>query len=102
MAEIGAQPDNQNAAKGLEWAQAIKRALARRGEGDYRRGLDLLADRLVKTGAEGDETAALKAIESVGDRFDGRPTQITQLSGPDGGPVQVQAIEISLVKPEQP
>lgn len=89
--ESGAQPGNENAAKGREWTQAIKRALARRGEGDYRRGLDILADKLVKA-AETDESAFMKAIEAVGDRIEGKPKQTTELTGENGGAVKLEQI----------
>lgn len=97
--ESGAQPGNENAAKGREWTQAIKRALARRGEGDYRRGLDLLADKLVRA-AETDESAWQKAIEAIGDRVEGKPRQIAELSGPDGGAIP-HSVTVSLVRPER-
>ena len=74
---MGAPLGNQNENKGKEWTLAIKRALARRGEGDYRRGLDLLADKLVKA-AESDEAAYMKAIEVVGDRIEGKATTMVQ------------------------
>lgn len=82
----GAPLGNQNARKGREWEQAIKRALARIGEGDFRRGLDRLADKLVKA-AETDESAFLRAIETVGDRIDGKP--VTTLAGDSENPLRV-------------
>lgn len=91
--ESGAQPGNTNSAKGKEWTQAIKRALARRGEGDYRKGLDILADRLIKA-AETDDAAYLKAIEAVGDRMEGKPSQSVAVTGEDGAPF-VTRIELA-------
>lgn len=96
--DVGAQPGNENSAKGREWTQAIKRALARRGEGDYRRGLDILADKLVKA-AESDDTAYLKAIETVGDRLEGKPGQSVAVTGENGGPLAVSVIERRLIGP---
>lgn len=71
---MGAPVGNDNSAKGKEWTLAIKRALARRGEGDYRVGLDSLAEKLLKA-ADADDHSALKAIEAVADRIEGKPTQ---------------------------
>lgn len=68
---------NDNAKRGTDWRQAIKRALARRGEGDYRKGLDAIAEKVV-TQAEGGDTQAWKEI---GDRFDGKPVQGVELDG---------------------
>ena len=89
----------ENAAKGREWTQAIKRALSRRGEGDYRKGLDVLADKLVKA-AESDESAFLKAIEAVGDRMEGKVKQQMEVTGEDGGPLKIQQIERVIVDPK--
>ena len=51
----GAPKGNQNATKGAEWRQAIKRALTRLAEAEnpdeeitYRRGLDILAAKFVE------------------------------------------------------
>lgn len=85
----GAPLGNNNRVKGDEWTQAIKRALARRGGGDYRKGLDILASRLVKT-AEEDDVAYMKAIESVGDRIEGKVSQSVEHTGEGGGPVITQ------------
>ena len=94
MAEKGGQPGNLNAHKGKVWHQALKRALSRYGNGNYEAGLDKLADRLVKAAGEGDESAAHIIIERIADRFDGKPTQMTEVSGPDGGPIQVSAVQL--------
>lgn len=60
---------NKNAAK--EWEGAIKRALARRGEGDWHRGLDKIADKLCAKAEEGDGPA----WKEIGERLDGRSRQ---------------------------
>lgn len=38
-----------------------------------------------------DQDLALKAIREIYDRFEGRPKQATELSGPDGGPIPTEA-----------
>lgn len=90
MAERGAPEGNENSAKGKDWTLAIKRALARRGEGDYRRGLDVLADRLIKA-AESDDNAYLRAIEAVGDRMEGKPGQAVTLMGDQDAPIHIES-----------
>ena len=45
--------------------------------------VDQIVTTLVSMARAGD----LKAIEIVGDRLDGKPTQRSEISGPDGGPV---------------
>jgi hypothetical protein len=62
---------NQFAKKAKIWEQAIKRALARRANGEIDHGLDELADKLLNACANGD----LPALKELGDRLDGRPTQ---------------------------
>jgi hypothetical protein len=63
---------NQYAAKAKQWQMAIERALETRGAGDRRAALDELADKLLEKAAEGD----LTALKELGDRLDGKPTQI--------------------------
>ena len=85
MAERGAPEGNENSAKGKDWKLAIKRALARRGDGDYRKGLDLVASKVVEQAEAGD----VQAWKEVGDRFDGKSIQGVEVGGPDGTPFQV-------------
>ncbi len=44
-------------------------------------------DQIVNTLVDMARAGDLKAIEIVGDRLDGKPTQRSEISGPDGGPV---------------
>ncbi len=71
MATSGGQPGNQNAKKGRLWQEAIKRAVARKFNGDLNHGLDSLAEKLVEAVSEGD----LPALKEFGDRIDGKPAQ---------------------------
>ena len=75
---------NQNSAKGRLWEGAIKRALARRVEGDLSRGLDILADKLVLAAESGDQWALLE----IGNRLDGKPAQAVTVSGDEDNPIE--------------
>jgi len=86
MATSGGQPGNQNAAKGAEWRQAIKRALARRSGKTYREGLDEVADKFTQAAADGDAWA----MKEIGDRIDGKPRQGIEHMGEGGGPIDLK------------
>ena len=66
----GAQPGNQNAAKGKLWRNAILRAIAKAG-GGVEPGLDKAATQLVQMAMDGDKWA----IDHIADRMDGKPKQ---------------------------
>lgn len=68
--ESGAQPGNQNAAKGKEFRQALKRVMARRS-GNVSAGLEKVAETLLDA-ADAKEQWALREIM---DRIDGKPAQ---------------------------
>lgn len=78
VADSGAQPGNQNAAKGKAWRDAINRALAKRSGVDKVKALDELAEKFLAKCDEGD----MQALKELGDRLDGKPTQTLQ--GPEG------------------
>lgn len=80
--ESGAQPGNKNAAKAKRWQKALERALARVG-GDVDKGLDSIADQVVRAAISGDPVA----WKEIGDRLDGKPAQA--ITGADGGPLVV-------------
>lgn len=96
MNQGGAPEGNNNSAKGKEWHQAIKRALARRGEGDYRKGLDRIATKIVEAAEEGDS----KAWQDIADRFDGKPKQQTELTGLDGSALIPESITLKFIEPK--
>jgi len=73
---------NQNAGKAKEWEQSLKRAMARRAEGDFRQTLDKIAERVIDKALEGEE----KAWREIADRMDGRAVQ--QIAGAEGGPIE--------------
>ena len=84
MATSGGQPGNQNAKKGKPWQSALKRALARYSGESVDKGLDMVADQVVKAAAGGDRPA----WEEIGNRLDGKPHQSTSIAGDeDGGPI---------------
>lgn len=89
---------NDNAARGNEWHLAIKRALARKGEGDYRRGLDKLADKVVEAAASGDG----RAWQDIADRFDGKPRQSIEATGLNGGPIEHKVTAEWVIQPVKP
>ena len=64
---------NQYATRARVWRDAIDRAIERRGGNKTRaEALDALAERLLAKCDEGDMTA----LRELGDRLEGRPTQI--------------------------
>jgi hypothetical protein len=93
---MGAPVGNRFAAKAKQWQAAIERALERMGDPSVNpdqpvertpkmKTLDALAEAFVKKmQAEGD----LGFFKEFGDRLDGKPTQQTEISGPDGGAVE--------------
>ena len=86
MAERGAQPGNDNATKGAECKQALKRALAHKSGQTFREGLDLVMTKYVEAACNGEPWA----MRDIQDRLDGKPAQGLEVSGPDGGPVETQ------------
>ena len=74
------------------WRDAVMRAVNRRAK---RKGnpkyLDLLADKLVRVGHNGD----IPAIKEIGDRLDGKPAQAIDV----GVQVQITHIERKIIDP---
>lgn len=90
----GGQLGNNNASKGKPWEAAIKRALARYSNNNIAKGLDKLADQLVKAaGDKGDQWA----IREIGDRMDGKPAQ--SIVGEDGGPLTIEIVRFASTNP---
>lgn len=86
----GAPIGNDNATKGKEWRNAIRRALAHK-HGSVSDGLLAIARQLVDKAEEGDITA----LKEIGDREDGKPAQ-TIGGDPEGAPV---SMSVTWVKP---
>ena len=72
------------------WADAVKRAVNRRldGEEGKPKKLERLADALVEAGLKGD----ISALKEIGDRLEGRAPQAVALTGEDGGPVVFKTV----------
>lgn len=94
MPERGAQPGNQNAAKGRRWQAAIDRALERRCKSDGIKELDRLAD--VYLDAIEEMTAgtekrgpSIAGFADLADRLDGKPAQSVTLAGDPDNPLTV-------------
>jgi len=95
---MGAPIGNQNAVKGKRWQKALERVLARK-YGDVDTGLEVLAEKFVGLS----ETDAVKDVcRDIADRFDGKPPQALEHSGPGGElPVAVSVVLTSAMpKPE--
>ena len=82
MAKRGAQPGNKNATKNRPITEAINRALLANNGTKLRKLAESLVDRAI---LESDRAAA-----EVMDRIEGKVPQ--SVTGPDGGPVQVQDV----------
>jgi hypothetical protein len=61
------------------WSEAVRLAVYREAEGDgeKRKRLNIIADKLCKLAMDGD----MQAIKEIGDRLDGKPAQALQHSG---------------------
>lgn len=82
----GAPVGNTNASKSRVVEQALKRACVQE---DYKRlhtGIQKLLDQV----AEGERWA----LELVRDTLDGKPKQQTEISGPEGGPIQTTTVDL--------
>lgn len=80
------------------WADAVRRAVFRRledREGQPKR-LEVLADKLVEAGMEGD----MAALKEIGDRLDGRPRQQIEGTGENGEHEVVHKIIRQVVAPQ--
>lgn len=86
MATSGAQPGNQNAAKGKVCRDALKRALSRRAKGDCDKGLDLICTKVVSLALKGEQWA----VQEVFNRLDGRVPAAVEVSGANGGDLVIR------------
>lgn len=78
----GAPVGNNNATKGREFREALKRALAHRHE-TASNGLMEIAAKLVQAAEEGEGWA----IKEIADRIDGKPAQSMMLGGDSENPL---------------
>jgi hypothetical protein len=80
---MGAPAGNTNAKSAKEWQQALRRAMAHRAEGDYRKTLEKIAGAVVDKALEGDKDA----WREIAEREDGKAAQMIA-GDPDGAPIQ--------------
>lgn len=76
----GAPKGSRNAAKGKEWFDAIRKECVQR------KALEQIAKVVVDKAIAGEQWA----VTEIGNRFDGKPAQAVEVSGPEGGPVCLQ------------
>ena len=84
----GAPKGNQNAARGRVWREAIDRAIKR-----DREALNRVAKALITAAEAGD----MQAIKELGDRLDGKPTQM--LGGDPDSPIRAR-LTVEFVNPD--
>lgn len=77
---MGAPVGNLNASKSKRWYEALDRAIKQ----DEGQRLRMAAEKLLDLAASGESWA----VRELGDRLDGKPTQQTELSGPNGGAIE--------------
>lgn len=103
----GAQPGNQNAAKGKRWEAAIIRAIERykdpeagkdqpKPKSKLMEGIDAAAEAFV---AQMMATKDLGFFREFGDRIDGKVKQQLELGGIPENPIRVQPWNLQPVKP---
>lgn len=83
MSDVGAPEGNQNAKKGRDWTQAIRKALAHYSGEGATKGMEKLAQKLIEAAEKGDAWA----LREIGDRIEGKPAQM--LIGDPGNPLEV-------------
>lgn len=76
---------NQYAAKAKEWQQSLRRAMARKADGDFRGTLDKIAETVVDLALAGNKDA----WQEIANREDGKPTQVIG-GDAESAPVGVQ------------
>jgi hypothetical protein len=93
----GAPKGNTNSARGKAFTDALKRMIARRGEGDaipYEGGLNKLAEVLVE---EAIDNRQAWAMQEIANRLDGKPAQSVELTGDEDRPLTMGIVR--LVRP---
>lgn len=95
MATSGGQPGNNNAGDGKIWRAALRQALERRSKSrvDGKAELDALAEKLIDACHDGQ----IPAFKEFGDRIEGKAAQGIELTGKDGGPVEITERVVKLV-----
>ena len=78
---------NKNNTKNKPWADALRRAMARYGDGK-KNALNLIAEQTVELAVKGE----MWAIKEIGDRTDGKAAQSMILSGDEDNPLVVEIV----------
>lgn len=81
---------NENAKKGKMWSDALRKQIVQR------QAMDQLAGALIDKALDGD----LAALREIGDRLEGKPTQV--IAGDDEAPIVVQRIELVALGSDSP
>ena len=89
---MAAPLNNQNAAKGRIWRDAINRALENRSRVAAKEAIDELAEKFLEKCDEGE----IQAFRELGDRLDGKAAQA--ITGPDGEALEIRVIERVIVR----
>ncbi len=76
----GAPQGNNNAGKGKDWADAVRKVLAEEDPKNKRKRLIAIATKLVELAESGD----MAAIKEIGDRIDGKAAQSHEVNLPEG------------------
>lgn len=74
---------NNNAGKGAEWRNALKRALSRASNKNVSKGLDAIADVVVRDALAGNKDA----WQEIANRMDGKHAQAVTLLGDEDKPI---------------
>lgn len=76
MDKGGAPENNQNARKGRDWTQAIRKALAHYSGDGATKGMEKLARKIIEAAENGDAWA----LKELGDRIEGKPAQTVEMN----------------------
>lgn len=85
---VGAPVGNTNATKGKPLTDALRRMLARAGDGDMSVGMNKVAGIAVEAAMAGEQWA----IKEIWDRLEGKPAQVVM--GDDDGPAIRHSLEV--------
>lgn len=91
---MAAPKGNKNAAKGREFKEALRKALANGGKSR----LPAIANKLVELAEQGEQWA----VQEVANRLDGKPSQEVAVTGEDGGPLRSELKVNWVIQPVKP
>ena len=87
---------NKNNTKNKPWADALRRAMARYGDGK-KNALNLIAEQTVELAVNGE----MWAIKEIGDRTDGKAAQSVTVGGDPDAPMVTKIVR-EIVRPANP